>query len=310
MRKNKINRLSLWSFILTLILISSLRVSAHAASWQPLNNTSHYKVSFDEDSILLNSLGRIEIWLRFIPKGENDRKYAATGYAEKRYRSHLEYYEIDCSAQTATLGLIDILGTSETRVKRLNGEGVAVPLLPGSVIESAALKICPVSTEDDEILYETLETENGEVTFTPNLNLTNEQLQQIQLLQKQTILQDVTPEVWKKLGNIYYDTNQPDLAIKAYQHVLDLQPNDTDTLNDQGAMYRQNGDYLKAVANFEKAFSLDKNNLESLYNTAYVQAFDLKDIPKAITFWEMYLQADSKSETAKQVMTFIEKYKK
>lgn len=304
------NRLNLLSFILALILILSSRSSVQAVSWQPLNHTSHYKVSFDEDSIRLTPLGRVEIWLRFIPKGEKERKYAAREYVEKRYRSHLEYYEIDCNEQTATLSLIEILGTSETRVKRLNGEQVAFPILPGSVIESAAFKICPVLTEDDEILDETLEAENSEVTFTPKLNLTNEQLRQIELLKKQTISQDVTPEVWKKLGNIYYDTNQPDLAIKAYQHVLDLQPNDTDTLNDQGAMYRQLGDYLKALANFEKAYSLDKNNLESLYNTAYVQAFDLKDIPKAITFWQMYLQADSKSETAKQVMTFIEKYKK
>jgi tetratricopeptide (TPR) repeat protein len=278
--------------------------SAYAIQWQALNGTARYKISYDEQSIRLTPLGNLEVWLRFIPRGEAERKSAAVEFKDKRYRSHLEYYEIDCSEQTAQLGLIDLLGNTRARLKRLQGGAEPEPILPGSVLDDAAQHICPVLDEENE--NESLEQEEPD---TNNDNVpSSEKLLQIEKLQKKAAAKDATSETWKELGNIYFDTDQPELAIEAYQHALALHPNDTDTLNDQGAMYRQTGDFQKAVTNFEKAYSLDPNNLESLYNGGYVYAFDLKNIPKALVMWKRYLQLESTSETARQVQSFIEQY--
>ncbi len=285
-------------------LLCGLLQSADAVQWQALNGTARYKVSYDEQSIRLTPLGRLEIWLRFIPRGEADRALAAEEYKDKRYRSHLEYYEIDCSEQTALLGLIDILGASRARLKRLQGGSLPEPILPGSLLENAAQRICP--TLDDENENEG-EPESA-TTETPPLS--SDQLQQIERLQKIADSKEATADTWKELGNIYFDTDQPELAIKAYDRALALRPGDTDILNDQGAMYRQIGDFNKALANFELASSKDPKNLESLYNSGYVYAFDLNNIPKALVIWKRYLKLESKSEAARQVQSFIDQYEK
>lgn len=282
---------------------------AHAVQWQALNGTSRYKVAYEEQSIRLSPLGRLEIWLRFIPRGEAERKSAAAEYKDKRYRSHLEYYEIDCSEQSALLGLIDILGASRERLKRLQGGAQPEPILPGSVLDNAAQRICPVLDEDSKNEAEDAVLGKSEDTA-ENSTPGSDKLQLIENLKKLAASKEATVETWKELGNIYFDTDQPELAIKAYERALVLRPDDLDILNDQGAMYRQAGDFQRALANFEKAFSIDPNNLESLYNSGYVSAFDLNNIPKALIMWRQYLELESNSETARQVQSFIEQYGK
>lgn len=280
-----------------------------AVQWQALNGTARYRVAFDEQSIRLTPLGLLEIWLRFIPRGEAERKSAAAEYKEKLYRSHLEYYEIDCSERTALLGLIDILGSSRTRLKRLQGGKQPDTIPPGSVLDSAAQQICPALDEETGEDNEALEPEQtNEPVTADDRELGSDTLQQIENLRKKTASKEATAETWRELGNIYFDSNQPEQAIKAYERALALQPDDADILNDQGAMYRQTGDFGRAVANFEKAVTLNPHNLESLYNCAYVYAFDLNNIPKALVLWQRYLELESKSETARQIQSFIELY--
>ncbi len=292
-------------------LLCGLMSHARAVQWQTINGTSRYKVAYDEQSIRLTPLGRLEIWIRFIPRGEADRKSAAADYKEKHYRSHLEYYEIDCSEQSAVLGLIDILGLSQVRLKRLQGGTKPDPILPGSVLENLAKRICPILDEDSEEENEVIMPEQKDKRDrTDNSTLSSDKLQQIEKLQKKAASKEATAETWKELGNIYFDTDQAEQAIHAYERALVLRPNDTDILNDQGAMYRQTGDFGRALANFEKAFSLDPYNLESLYNSGYVYAFDLNNIQKALIIWRQYIELDSKSESARQVQSFIDQYGK
>lgn len=302
----------LLQFCLLGLMLCCTQRHADAVQWQALNGTSRYKAAYDEQSIRLTPVGRLELWLRFVPRGETERKAAATEHKDKRYRSHLEFYEIDCGEQTAILGLVDVMGTSGTRIKRLQGGGLAEPILPGSVLDNAAELICPVLDEETEELHETLEPDEPTGDSDANNDVADHSAkkQQIEFLQKKAASKEATADTWKELGNVYFDIDQPEQAIKAYEHALALRPNDTDILNDQGAMYRQTGDFQRAIANFEKAFLIDAQNLESLYNSGFVYAFDLNDISKALVIWQQYLELDSKSETARQVQTFLEKYGK
>jgi tetratricopeptide (TPR) repeat protein len=75
-------------------------------------------------------------------------------------------------------------------------------------------------------------------------------------------------------------------------------------------MYRQKGDFASALANFEKAVKIDPYNLESLYNSGYVYAFDLNNIAKALKIWKQYLELDKNSETARQIQSFVDRYQK
>lgn len=106
---------------------------------------------------------------------------------------------------------------------------------------------------------------------------------------------------WISLGNDYFDTEQSQKAISAYQKALDIEPNNPNVLTDQGIMYRKLGWYDKALTNFEKAQKLDPNHLQSLYNMGVVYASDLKKPDKAITAWNRYLELDTTSPTARQI---------
>lgn len=289
-----------------------LHCPAHAGQWQALNGTSRYKVGYDEESVHLTPQGLLEIGLRFTPNGEPERKMAAAEFKEKRYRSHMEHYEIDCDKQTALLAKTDLLGVSRVRLKRLPGSAAPDPILPGSVLEHAAQRICPAPEEQTEEEENTPE-ESGqaeEIEPVDDSELSGDKLQQIEDLKNIIKSNGPNAETWKKLGNIYFDNDRPEQAIKAYESALALSPDDADILNDQGAMYRQTGNFEKALANFEKAYSINPANLESLYNSGYVCAFDLRDIPKALFLWRRYLEHESKSETARQVRSFIEQYDK
>lgn len=298
-------------FCVVVTLLCGLPYHAQAGQWKALNGTSRHKVAYDVQSISLTPLGRLEILLRFVPLGETERKSAAAEYKEKRYRSHLESYEIDCQEQTALLGPIDILGATGERLKRLQGNSQPDSILPGSVLDYAAQSICPVMDEDSVEMSGAAEiNQEEEPDTTGDKALSSEKLQQIENIQKKAAANEATAETWKELGNIYFDTDQPEQAINAYARALEMQPDSTDILNDQGAMYRQSGDFKRALANFEKAYLIDPHNLESLYNSAYVYAFDLNNIPKALVMWRQYLALEPKSETSKQVKSFIDQYVK
>lgn len=107
-------------------------------------------------------------------------------------------------------------------------------------------------------------------------------------------------QAWITLGNDYFDSNQAQKAVQAYNKALELDPNNTNVLTDQGVMFRALGFYDRALANFDKANKLDPKHLQSLFNTGIVYAVDLKQPAKAKAVFESLLQKDQSSDLARQ----------
>jgi tetratricopeptide (TPR) repeat protein len=284
--------------------------NAQGVQWEPLARTAQHDVAIDTGSMRLTSLSRLAVWLRFTPFGEPQRRQAASENGQKAYRLHLEYYEIDCSEQSAVLGLVDILGPAGKRLARTKGGGPPEMIIPGSVLDMASRKVCP-DLEENSVSSED-EIEPPESDPAPEVpeerQITEEVRQSIAEAIRKSEQDPRDPEGWRELGNAYFDADMPTQSIAAYARALAIKPDDTNILNDQGAMYRQTGDFARALANFEKARRVDPNNLESIYNSGYVLAFDLNQIDKAIVMWRSYLTLDKTSETARQVQSFIERY--
>ena len=284
--------------------------SAMAVQWEPLARTGRHDVAIDTGSVRLTSLSRLAVWLRFTPFGEQQRSQAAAEYGQKSYRLHLEYYEIDCSEQSAVLGLVDILGPAGKRLARMKGGGPPEMIIPGSALDMAARKVCPDLEEHSVSDEEDMEAPVSEAPpeAPEESQITEELRQSISGAIQKTERNPGDLEAWRELGNAYFDADMPAQAIAAYSRALAIKPDDTNILNDQGAMYRQTGDFARALANFEKARKLDPFNLESIYNSGYVLAFDLNQIDRAIVMWRSYLSLDRTSETSRQVQSFIERY--
>lgn len=118
---------------------------------------------------------------------------------------------------------------------------------------------------------------------------------------------------WVQLGNDYFDTEQPQKSVAAYQKALDLAPNDPanpNILTDQGIMFRKMGMFDRAIGNFDKARKMDPKHTQSIYNLGIVYATDLRQIDKAQKAFTDYLAMDSSSPQAQQVKQMMEDMKR
>ena len=112
-------------------------------------------------------------------------------------------------------------------------------------------------------------------------------------------------QAWITLGNDYFDTEQPQKSIDAYTKALEIDPNNTNVLTDQGVMFRRMGWFDKALANFEKAQKQDVNHLQSLFNICIVYIVDLKQMDKAMPHVTRYLKQDPNSANASQLKQLL-----
>lgn len=107
-------------------------------------------------------------------------------------------------------------------------------------------------------------------------------VERINALEKQTQLEPANAGAWTQLGNLYFDTHQPEKAIGAYGKALTLDPRQPDVLTDQGVMYRELGQFDKAMECFDKALGIDAGHVIAAFNKSVVLEHDKNDRPGAI----------------------------
>jgi cytochrome c-type biogenesis protein CcmH/NrfG len=127
----------------------------------------------------------------------------------------------------------------------------------------------------------------------------------ISMLEQITAREPKNVQAWVELGNAYFDTRQPKKAADAYGRALEVQPNNPDVLTDQGVMFRDLGLPDQALANFQKAASIDPQHLQSRFNQGIVLAFDKKEPQKAIAVWNELVKQAPTSQQAAQARQLI-----
>ncbi|MEA1935124.1 MAG: tetratricopeptide repeat protein [Thermodesulfobacteriota bacterium] len=117
---------------------------------------------------------------------------------------------------------------------------------------------------------------------------------------------------WIKLGNTYFDTNQPEKAIKAYNKSLELNPNNADVWTDLGVMYRRAGRHHDAISAFERAISIDPGHQQSRFNKGITLFNDLKEVDNAVKVWKELLEIapDARGPDGFPLREMIEEIKK
>ena len=118
----------------------------------------------------------------------------------------------------------------------------------------------------------------------------NEQARRVLALEQEVALNPTNVNAWIQLGNIYFDTNNPDKAIGAYEKSLELSPDNPNVLTDLGVMYRRSGQPQKAIDAFDRAMSIAPGHEQSRFNKGIVLRYDLNDREGAIKAWEELLK--------------------
>jgi cytochrome c-type biogenesis protein CcmH/NrfG len=120
--------------------------------------------------------------------------------------------------------------------------------------------------------------------------LTAEIAQQILQMEMEVQRNPENLEAWTTLGHLYFDSDQPDKAIAAYDKSLAIEPNNADVLTDQGVMYRRAGNPIKAMELFDRAVAVNPNHEIARFNKGIVLLYDLKDKEDAVAVWQELLR--------------------
>jgi cytochrome c-type biogenesis protein CcmH/NrfG len=104
-------------------------------------------------------------------------------------------------------------------------------------------------------------------------------------------------QAWIQLGNHYFDADQHQQAIRAYERALALDDNNPDVWTDLGVMYRRDGQPQKAIEAFDKAMTLDPLHEVSRFNKGIVLMHDLNDQKGALAAWEALLAINPNATT-------------
>ncbi len=112
-------------------------------------------------------------------------------------------------------------------------------------------------------------------------------------------------DAWVALGNDYFDTHQAQKAVNAYAKALALKPNDPNVLTDQGVMYRQLGQFDKALGCFQQANKVEPTHVQSLFNMGVVYSADLHKPDEAAKAWNKVLAVAPTSDQAAQARQML-----
>ena len=98
---------------------------------------------------------------------------------------------------------------------------------------------------------------------------------------------NATPRV--QLGNLYFDAERYDDAIKWYGEALKLSPNDVNVSTDLGVSYYYANQADKALAQFDRSLTLDPKHAKTLLNVGIVKAFGKQDLDGAGVAWKQVI---------------------
>jgi tetratricopeptide (TPR) repeat protein len=93
-----------------------------------------------------------------------------------------------------------------------------------------------------------------------------------------------------QLGNMYFDAERYDEAIKWYGEAIRLSPNDVNVSTDLGICYYYTNQADKALEQFDRSLKIDPNHAKTLLNVGIVRAFGKQDLDGASQAWQKVLK--------------------
>ena len=98
------------------------------------------------------------------------------------------------------------------------------------------------------------------------------------------------PAPRSQLGNMYFDAERYDEAIKWYSEAVKLAPKDPNLSTDLGVSYYYTNQPDKALEQFAHSLQLDPKHTKTLLNIGIVKAFGKQDLEGAAQVWQQVLR--------------------
>jgi tetratricopeptide (TPR) repeat protein len=92
-----------------------------------------------------------------------------------------------------------------------------------------------------------------------------------------------------QLGNLYFDAERYDDAIKWYEDAVKLSPRDANLSTDLGVSYYYINQPDKALEQFSRSLTIDPKHAKTLLNLGIVKAFGKQDLQGASEAWQQVI---------------------
>jgi tetratricopeptide (TPR) repeat protein len=112
-----------------------------------------------------------------------------------------------------------------------------------------------------------------------------------------------------QLGNLYFDAERYDDAIKWYGEATKLAPNDVNLSTDLGICYYYTNQPDKALEQFAHSLKIDPNHLKTLLNLGIVRAFGKQDLDGAAQAWQQVLKLSPDSPEGQAAKRALDSFK-
>jgi tetratricopeptide (TPR) repeat protein len=93
-----------------------------------------------------------------------------------------------------------------------------------------------------------------------------------------------------ELGNMYFDAERYEDAVKWYGEAVKLQPNDANLSTDLGVSYYYLNQPDRALEQFDRSLKNDPKHLKTFLNIGIVKAFGKKDLEGAQAAWQQIIK--------------------
>ncbi len=139
--------------------------------------------------------------------------------------------------------------------------------------------------------------------------LSTEQSARMLVLEREVEKNPSSPATWLELGNLYFDTNKYQDAIRAYTQYLSLNPNNPDVWTDLGVMHRRSGNPAEAISSFDKAIELNPQHEQARFNKGIVLLHDLGNRDEALQAWQELIKINPnfRTPTGQTIKELMEK---
>jgi tetratricopeptide (TPR) repeat protein len=121
---------------------------------------------------------------------------------------------------------------------------------------------------------------------------------QVNALKSVADREPTNPAPRAQLGNLYFDAERYDDAIKWYSDAFKLAPKDVNVSTDLGVSYYYVNQPDKALEQFDASLKLDPKHAKTLLNLGIVKAFGKQDLQGASEAWQQVIKLSPDSPEA------------
>jgi tetratricopeptide (TPR) repeat protein len=117
------------------------------------------------------------------------------------------------------------------------------------------------------------------------------------------------PAVRAELGNLYFDGERYEQAIRWYEDALKLDPRNVNVSTDLGVSYYYTNQPDRALAQFDRSLAIDPKHAKTILNQGIVRAFGKQDLAGAAESWQKVIAIAPESPEARAAKQALESMK-